>query len=48
MSVYKITLILDDSIPAQSTLLGEIQNTLTSISSDMVNGQPNITVQRLS
>jgi hypothetical protein len=54
LSVFKITLILDDSVTAQATLLTNIQNTLSSIASNLappgVPGVPNnnIEVKKLS
>ncbi len=50
MSVYRVALILDDSIPAQATLLGQIQSTLTSIAGNLPpNGGPNnIEVRKLA
>jgi len=49
MSVYRITVILDDAVPAQATLLGQIQNTLASIASVLPPvGNKNIEVTKLS
>lgn len=54
IGIFKVTLILDDSVAAQATLLGQIQNTLSSIASNLAPpGTPltannNIEVKKLS
>jgi hypothetical protein len=54
MSKFRIVLFLDDTVPAQSTLLGQIQNTLASIASNLApldaNGAPidNIEVRKVA
>jgi hypothetical protein len=36
MSVFRIVLVLDDTIPAQATLLSQIQTALSSIANNLV------------
>ena len=44
MSKYRIVLILDDSIPAQSTLLGQIQTALASIAGNLLTASDRATL----
>ena len=52
MSIFRITLILDDTVGAQATLLTSIQNTLSSIAGNLppatVPPSNNIEVKKLS
>ena len=52
MGIYKVTLILDDTVAAQGTLLTNIQNTLASIASNLppnlLPTQNNIEVKKLA
>jgi len=52
MSIYRVTLLLDDTVPAQFTLLGQIQNTLASIAGNLAPtsspAEKNIEVKKLA
>ena len=49
MGIIKITIVLDDTVAAQQTLLGQINTALASIAANVPPaGQQNIIVQRIS
>jgi len=50
MSIFRITIILNDTIPAQATLLSNIQSTLSSIASNPIptGEENNIAVKKIS
>jgi hypothetical protein len=48
MSTYRITIIIDDTVAAQASLLTQIQNTLASIAANKPIGLNNIEVQKIA
>ncbi len=45
MGQYIVNLLLDDTIPAQATLLGQIQTNLAGIASNLVSTSANPSIQ---